>query len=76
MNALEGRDIITCDLPGFFLQTNMEGDILLRTDGALVLLLVKIDKKRWKKHLGHRGKNPVIYVKCDKADGTVTAALP
>ena len=77
MNEIEGRDVVaTCDLPGFFLQTDMEGDILLRIDGILAMLLVKIDRKHWKKHLKYRGKNSVIYVKCDKASsGTVTAAL-
>ena len=70
------RGVATCDLPGVFLQTDMEGDILLRIDGALALLLVKIDRKRWKKHLRYKRKNPVIYVNCDKAIyGTVTAAL-
>ena len=46
MDALEERDVATCDLPGFFLQTDMEGDILLQINGALALLLVKIDRKR------------------------------
>ena len=66
------------DLPGYFLQTNMEEFLLLRVDGALLaLLLVKLDWKRWKKYLRHHaGKNPVIYASCDKAiHGTVTAAL-
>ena len=49
---------------------------MLRINGALALLLVKTDRKRWKKHLRYKGKSPVIYVNCDKAIyRTVTAAL-
>ena len=76
MDSLEKIDVATCDLPGYFLQINMEGAILLQIDGALASLLVKIDWKPWKRHLRHKGKNPVIYVKCDKAVyRTITAAL-
>ena len=76
MDALEEREVATCDLLEFFLKTDMEGDILLRIDGALALLLVKIDRKRWKKHLRYKGKNSVIHVNCDKVIyGTGTAAL-
>ena len=49
----EGRDVATVDLPGFFLQTDQEGDelILLKLTGAVALLLVECDEKKWKKHL-------------------------
>ena len=40
------------------------------------MLPVKIVRKSWKKYLQYKGKNPVIYAKCDKAIyETVTAAL-
>ena len=42
MDALEGRDVATCDLPGHFLHTDMVEEILLRLDGPLALLLMKI----------------------------------
>ena len=63
MDALEERDVATCDLLGFSLQTDIEGDILLWIDGSLALLLVKIDRKSWKKHLRYNRKNPVICSK-------------
>ena len=73
MDATEGRDVTTFDLPGHFLQTDMEGGTLLQIEGALASLLVKLDQKLWKKDLRYQGKNLVIYVKCDKAIyGTVT----
>ena len=62
--------------PGHFLQTDMPEDILLKLDGPLAILLVKLDRKRWKKHLVYERSRAVIYVRCDKAVyGTVTAAL-
>ena len=48
MDALEEHDVATCDLPGLFLQTEMEGKMIIRIDGALALLLVKINPERWK----------------------------
>jgi len=32
VDAMEGRDVATCDLPGHFLQTDTEGEIMLRID--------------------------------------------
>ena len=45
-DVIEGRDAVaTCDLPGYFLQTDTEGDILLRINESFLalLLLVKLD---------------------------------
>jgi hypothetical protein len=76
IDALERRHVATCDIPGHFLQTDMEGRLILRIDGALALLLVEIDPKRWKKHLKWHRKKPVIFVLCNKAIyGTLNAAL-
>ena len=51
MDAMEGRDVAICDLPGNFLQTNTEEFLLLRVNGALALLLVELNQKRQKKYL-------------------------
>ena len=54
----------------------MEGDVLVRIEGALVLLLIKLHYTRWERHLRYKGRNPVICVNCDKTIyNTVTAAL-
>ena len=51
--AKESRDIATIDLPGFFLQTEMERDdkILLKITGAVALLLVESNPEKWQTHL-------------------------
>ena len=51
--AKEARDVASVDLPGFFLQTEQEGDevILLKLTGEVALLLVECEPNRWRKHL-------------------------
>ena len=76
IDAKEDRDVATCDLPGCFLQTPMEGRIILRIDGEGAKMLVELDPTTWKKHLQIIRGRPVIFVLCDKAIyGTVKAAL-
>ena len=75
MDVIKGRDVVTCDLSGYFLQTDTKEYLLLRGDRALAPLLVKLDLKQWKEHLRHQGNNLVINVCCDKSIyGTVLAA--
>ena len=76
--AKEARDVATVDLPGFFLQTEQEGEelILLKLTGEVALLLVECDPNRWKKHLRKENGKWIIYVICKKAIyGTMNAAL-
>jgi hypothetical protein len=49
--AFERRDVASFDLPAQFLQTEMNELLHLRITGAVALLLVESDPKRWKKHL-------------------------
>jgi len=76
--AKEGRDVATVDLPGFFLQTDQDGEeeILLKLTGAVALLLVESDEEKWKKHVVQENGKCTIYVLCNKAIyGTINAAL-
>ena len=78
MIAKEGRDVATVDLPGFFLQTEQEGeeDILLKLTGDVALLLVECEPSKWKKHIRKENGKWIIYVACKKAIyGTMNAAL-
>ena len=67
VDAMERRDVATIDLPGHFLQTEMDELLILKIQGAIAKLLVEMDPKRWKKHLRYERGRPVIYVKCMKA---------
>jgi len=78
--AKEGRDVATVDLPGFFLQTDQDGEedilLLLKLIGAVALLLVESDEEKWKKHIVQENGKCTIYVLCNKAIyGTTNAAL-
>jgi hypothetical protein len=74
--AFERRDVASFDLPAQFLQTEMKELLHLRITGAVALLLVESDPKRWKKHLRNERGRPVIYVVCKKAIyGTLSAAI-
>ena len=76
MDLMEGRDVASCDFPGYFLQTDMEESLLMCIDGALVLLLVKLNCKQWRKHLQHQVKNLDFYLQWTKVIyGTIIAAL-
>ncbi|VEU38525.1 unnamed protein product [Pseudo-nitzschia multistriata] len=78
MDAYEGRDVATADIPGAFLQTSDDsGETHLRLEGVMLKLLAEIDPSRYDKHIktDHRGRK-FLYVKCLKAIyGTLNAAL-
>ena len=43
IDAMEGRDVATLDIPGAFLQTDYDkGDIHIKLEGAMVTLLEEI----------------------------------
>jgi hypothetical protein len=76
IDAKEGRDVATADIPGAFMQTNMDQTVYMQIDGMMADLLVKINPSLYTKYtLKERGKT-VIYVRLKKAlYGTITALL-
>ena len=75
VDAAEGRCVATCDLPGHFLQTNVEGFVPLQLDGDLAKTLAEIEPGQWGKHLQCTRGRPAIFVRCQKAiHGTLNAA--
>ena len=75
VDALENRDVATSDVPGAFLHSDMDEDVTVIVDGALVELLVQSNNKYAKfVHICRDGKK-VVFLKLDKAlYGTVRAA--
>lgn len=76
IDAKEERHVITTDIPGAFMQANMDEIVHMRIEGPLALLLIKINPKKYKPFMvGEPGKE-VIYVQLKKAlYGTLQAAL-
>ncbi len=76
IDALERRDVATADIPGAFMQTDMEGTVHMMLEGKMAELLVKIDPKLYRKYLMNRHGKPIMYVQLKKAlYGTLQAAL-
>ena len=75
LNAKEIRYTVTCDVPGAFMQADIDELIHLRLDGELAELLIKVDAS-YHKFLTYKGKTPIIYMQLSKAlYGTLQAAL-
>lgn len=54
IDAQEGYDVATVDLPVQFHQTHMNEVIHLKVDGPLALLVVERDPRIWKKYLNKK----------------------
>jgi hypothetical protein len=66
--ANENRDVATCDIPGAFLQADNPDFVLMRLDGILAELMVKIVPKLYRKYVTTNAKGkPVLYVQLEKA---------
>jgi hypothetical protein len=78
MDAIEGRKVATCDIPGAFLQADWpsDRDCYLKFEGAMVSMICDIDPK-YKQNIVY-GKNgrKFIYAKLTKAVyGTLLGAI-
>jgi hypothetical protein len=78
MDAIEGRKVATCDIPGAFLQADWpaDRDCYLKFEGAMVSMICDIDSK-YKKNIVY-GKNgrKYMYAKLTKAVyGTLLGAI-
>ena len=76
VDAIEKRDVATCDIPGAFMQSNMKGKVVMKLEGVMAEIILKIDSKLYRKFVVMEGGKPVIYVILEKAlYGTLQAAL-
>jgi Reverse transcriptase (RNA-dependent DNA polymerase) len=75
IDALEKRDVATCDIPGAFMQADVDEEIHIKFDGKLVDLLISVDQSYAQYVVYEKGKR-VIYAVLNKAlYGTVQASL-
>ena len=76
IDAKEKRDVATVDIPGAFMQADMDEIVHLKMQGQMAELLVKLDPKMYRKHVQTEGGKTVLYVELRKAlYGTLRAAL-
>jgi Reverse transcriptase (RNA-dependent DNA polymerase)/Zinc knuckle len=76
IDAMEHRDVATVDIPGAFMQADMDEVVHMRLEGKMAELLVKINPKIYRKYVQNINGKPVLYVELKKAlYGTLKAAL-
>jgi Reverse transcriptase (RNA-dependent DNA polymerase)/Zinc knuckle len=76
IDAVERRDVATADVPGAFMQADIDEDVYIRLSGPLARLLTKVDPGLYKQNVTMEGGVEVIYAKLSKAlYGTLQAAL-
>jgi hypothetical protein len=76
IDAKEKRYVVTCDVPGAFLQTKMDELVYVRFDGPMAEALIKLDPSQYKKHVTIEHGKTVIYAMLKKAlYGTLRASL-
>ena len=82
IDAYEGRDVMTADVPNAFFQTDMPevkpGDerVIMKITGVLVDMLVQVDPQLYGSHVVYERGRKVIYVQVMKAIyGMLTASL-
>jgi hypothetical protein len=75
INALEGHDVAVVDVPGAFMQADMDELVHVRFTGKMVDQLLEIDSQMYGPCVVMEGKEKVMYVELLKAlYGTVRAA--
>jgi Reverse transcriptase (RNA-dependent DNA polymerase) len=75
IDALENRDVAIVDVPGAFMQADMDELVHVRFTGTMVDLLIKIDAEMYEPYVTYEGKEKVMYVELLKAlYGTMRAA--
>ena len=74
IDSLKDRDVITCDIPGAFMQTDMDELIHVKLEGELADLLIRVDPT-YTQFLTYETGKKVIYAELNKAlYGTVQAS--
>jgi hypothetical protein len=67
IDALEGRDVAVIDVPGAFMQADMDELVHVRFTGKMVDLLMEIDPDMYGPCVVREGKEKVMYVELLKA---------
>jgi len=75
IDALEGRKVVTLDIPGAFMQADIDELIHVKLEGEIADLLVRADPS-YAQFITYENNKKVIYTELDKAlYGTLQAAL-
>jgi hypothetical protein len=76
IDTIEGRKVATCDIPGAFMQSDMKGKVVMKLEGVMAEVILKIVPKKYTKYVAKESGKDFIYVILTKAlYGTLQAAL-
>ena len=77
INAPEHQKVATVDIPGAFMQADMEGKTVhMKLEGKMAELLTKLDPKLYQKYATNKKGRTVLYVYLKKdLSGKIQAAL-
>jgi hypothetical protein len=76
IDATERRDVATVDIPGAFMQADIDEVVHVKFEGEIAEMLVKLDPKLYRKYVRDENGKSVLYVELLKAlYGTLKAAL-
>ena len=76
IDAKEKRQVMTCDVPGAFMQVDVDEVVHVRLVGALAELLTKVNPELYAKYMAKENGKSVLYVQLQKAlYGTLSAAM-
>lgn len=67
IEAHENRHVATMDIPGAFLHTDIDEDVVMQLRGKLAELMVQVDPKLYRKYVVMENGQKVLYVKAQKA---------
>ena len=68
IDACENRDVATVDVPGAFMQSDMEGpETHMKFEGKMLDILTRIDPKLYTKYFQKEKNKSVMCVKLRKA---------
>jgi hypothetical protein len=76
IDAKEGCNVATIDIPGAFMQADMDEIVHVRLSGPLALLIARVDPNKYEKFVHHENGKPVLFARLKKAlYGTLQATL-
>jgi Reverse transcriptase (RNA-dependent DNA polymerase) len=76
IDALKKRDVATVDIPGAFMQADMDKMVHMQREGTMAELLARLDPKLYCKYIKTERNKTVLYVELKKAlYGTLCTAL-
>jgi hypothetical protein len=76
IDAIKGRDVATVDIPGAFMQADIDKVVHVKSEGEIAEMLVKLDPKLYRKYVKDEHGKSVFYIELLKAlYGTLRAVL-